>query len=76
MKIPKQSRFDSLARTRRKVIEYTAQNADKFKSFVTLTYALNETDLTKCNKDFSNYIRQVKRYCAGQGREFYYLAVP
>lgn len=43
---------------------------------MTLTYALNETDLTKCNKDFSNYLRQVKRYCASQGREFYYLAVP
>ena len=69
-------RYDSLSRTRTKIIEYASQNADKFKSFITLTYAENQQDIDKANKDFSNYIRQVKRHCESEGREFYYLGVP
>lgn len=69
-------RYDSLSRTRTKIIEYASQNADKFKSFITLTYADNQQDIDQANKDFSNYLRQVKRHCESEGREFYYLGVP
>lgn len=72
----KEIRFDSLARTRRNVIELTAQNADKFKSFITLTFKENVTDVSEANKAFNIYITQVRRYCKEHGREFYYIAVP
>ena len=72
----KEIRFDSLARTRRNVIELTAQNADKFKSFITLTFKENVSDVKEANKAFNIYITQVRRYCNEHGREFYYIAVP
>ena len=70
------TRADNLARTRKKVIEYCAANSDKFKSFVTLTFAKNLTDLTEANKAFNIYITRVRKYCMDQGRQFYYLAIP
>lgn len=72
----KRIRYDSLGRTRRLVIEYVSQNCDKFKSFVTLTFAENITDLDEANKIFQVYINSIRKYLSRQKRKFYYLAIP
>lgn len=72
----KSIRFDSLGRTKQMLMEYAANNADKFKSFVTLTFEENQKDLDIANRKFMNYISQVRRKANEQSRELYYLGVP
>ena len=69
-------RQDSLARSRNLLIDYAIQNKYKFKSFVTLTFSENITDLDVANNKFNIWIKQVKRKLKEQGQDFYYLGVP
>lgn len=62
----------NLIRSRNLLIEYASENADQWKSFVTLTFAENVTDINKANKLFNNYITIIKRYYP----DFMYLGVP
>lgn len=72
----KEIRADSLTRSRNLLIDYACQNYDMFKSFITLTYKENVTDINKANKDFYIWVKQITRACKKNGNEFYYLCVP
>lgn len=74
--VVKEMRSDNLSRTRNSIIDYASENADKFHSFVTLTFGDEVTDITYANKRFSYWIDKVRRYCKNKGAEFYYLGVP
>lgn len=54
-------REDSLSRTRNSLIDYALENADCWLSFITLTFARNEEDVSIANKHFDNWCRQVRR---------------
>lgn len=54
------------------LIDLALQNYDSFKTFITLTFKENITDLTVANKSFANWTRQIKR----QFNDFKYLGVP
>lgn len=68
----KEFRKDSLNRTRDTLIMYASENESLWRSFVTLTYAVNETDIDKAYKDFQIWVRQIKRIFP----EFVYICVP
>lgn len=65
-------RNDSLYRSSQLLDALVACNHKDFISFITLTFAKNEKDLTSANTKFSNWTRQVKRAFP----DFKYLAVP
>ena len=71
---PKEKVIDrwSLTRTRDKLIAYASENESLWKSFVTLTFRENITDLTEANRLFKIYIMQLKR----MNPDFAYLCVP
>lgn len=54
-------REDSLSRTRNSLIDYALENADEWLSFVTLTFARNEEDVSIANKQFDNWTRSIRR---------------
>lgn len=72
----KSIRSDSLSRTRNLIIDYSSENNHLFKSFITLTFSDNITDLNYANKCFHNWCKQVKRLMKKQDKDFYYLGVP
>lgn len=47
-------------------------NSKKWKSFITLTFKDNITDIKEANKKFHSYTTQVKRLF----KDFYYIAIP
>ena len=51
---------------------YAIENSNYFKSFVTLTFKANLSDINIANKIFQTWVRQVKRVYP----EFMYLGVP
>ena len=72
----KNVRQDSLARTRNNLIDYDCENSSVFKSFVTLTFADNVTQIDVANKIFAKWRKSVKRYCDNHNIDFVYLGVP
>lgn len=69
-------RFDSLARSRDLLIDYASNNVSLWKSFVTLTFKENVTDLDLANKSFHQWRVSMRRACLKEGFEFSYLGVP
>lgn len=69
-------RYDSVARTRDLLIDYTSQNYTQWNTFITLTFKENITSPTEANQLFENYITQVKRYLKKENIELYYIGVP
>lgn len=66
------SRLDNLQRTKQQVMDLVRCNASDWKSFVTLTFEENITDLTKANLMFHNWTKAVRRVFP----DFKYLGVP
>lgn len=69
-------RKDNLARTRNLIIDYACENADKFKTFITLTFREDIKDIETANKELNKFLTSWRRKLKIQGREFYYLGVP
>lgn len=76
--IPKEKaiRSDNLNRTRTLLIDYCCENADKFKSFITLTFADKITDIESANMELNKFLTQWRRKLKNQDRQLYYLGVP
>lgn len=68
----KKIRKDNLTRTRNLIIDYACENVEQWKSFITLTFKENVTDIDFANKQLQNWIRQIKR----SEPNFAYLCVP
>lgn len=73
---PQKIRNDNLCRSRQNLIDYAICNKDKFKSFITLTYAENMGIVEKGNKDLANWLRALKLNLKKDNQELYYLCVP
>lgn len=69
-------RKDNLARTRNLLIDYACENADKFKTFITLTFNDDIKDIDKANKVLNKFLTSWRRDMKNQDREFYYMGVP
>lgn len=65
-------RSDSIYRAKSKLMDYAIQNRSLWKSFITLTFADNITDLDKANRMFRNWVTIIKR----KDPDFKYLGVP
>ena len=72
----KELRADSLSRTRNLLIDYASENETDFKSFVTLTFAENITDINIANKKFHDWRSSITRSLKKVNIEFKYLGVP
>lgn len=68
-------RSDNLKRTRDKLIDLGYENWDKWKSFVTLTFA-DIVDVEEGNKALSKWLHMWKVRCDRAGVPFYYLCIP
>lgn len=68
----KEIRSDSLSRSRNLLIDLAHQNYDIWRSFITLTFAENITDVTEANKKFNNWSKCILR----KKPDFKYLCVP
>lgn len=66
------SRIDNINRTRTQVMNLVRCNLSDWKSFVTLTFADDVTDLTQANRHFNNWCRAIRRVFPN----FKYLGVP
>lgn len=71
-KVESEIRPDSLSRSRTMLIDYACEYESEWKSFITLTFSENMKDLTKANKFFHDWCRQVLRVFPN----FVYLGVP
>lgn len=71
-KSDKKLRKDNVHRSYKTLVDYALQNSDKFKSFITLTFKNNVTDIAEANKMFNNWTKQVRRI----QDDFMYLGVP
>lgn len=69
-------RLDSLMRTWQIMSDVAEANDTVWKSFITLTFAENITDLNEANKRFHVYVVQMARRCKDFGFEFQYIGVP
>lgn len=65
-------RSDNLTRSRNLIIDLACQNYKEFKSFVTLTFSDNITDIDIANKKLHSYLVSVRRAFPN----FKYLGVP
>lgn len=72
----KEIRSDSLTRTRNELIDYASENEKHFKSFVTLTFKENISDIDEANKIFHRWRTSISRAMKNLGSEFKYLCVP
>ncbi len=68
----KEIREDSLYRSRNILIDYVNENEEIFKSFITLTFKENITDLTYANKKFNTFVSSMRR----EFNNFKYIGVP
>lgn len=66
------SRADNIQRTKNQIMDLVRCNASDWKSFVTLTFKENVTDLTEANKAFNTWTKSVRRVFP----DFKYLGVP
>ena len=69
-------RMDNLSRSRNLLIDYAIENENEWKSFVTLTFKENVTDIDIANKEFHKWRTQMSRCCKKFDFEFKYLGVP
>lgn len=65
-------RSDSITRSYSLLVDLALQNANHFKSFITLTFKENETDIESANRKFSNYIKMIKT----KNKNMMYICVP
>lgn len=65
-------RKDNLIRSRNILFDYAFQNEKYFKTFWTLTFKENITDLELANRHFNNFIKSIRRLYP----DFKYLCVP
>lgn len=72
----KKIRRDSLTRTRNLLIDYACQNEKYWRSFVTLTFAENITDINEANKKFHKCMSNLSKKMKRQGLELMYLGTP
>ena len=72
----KEVRSDSLSRTRNLLIDYACENESEFKSFITLTFAENVTDINEANKKFHDWRTSITRSLKKDNKDFKYLGVP
>lgn len=66
------SRVDNLQRTKAQIMDLVRCNSSYWKSFVTLTFKDNVTDLTEANKIFNIWTTSIRRVFP----DFKYLGVP
>lgn len=64
--------YKNIMRSKFSLQRLAKANEDKFNTFITLTFAENQKDLTYCNKKLANWLRQVKRHI----KDFSYICVP
>lgn len=69
-------RIDNLSRSRNLLIDYAIENESEWKSFITLTFKENVTDIEIANKEFHKWRTQMSRFCKKFDFEFKYLGVP
>ena len=72
----KEVRSDSLSRTRNLLIDYACENESDFKSFITLTFAENVTDINEANKKFDIWRTKITKVLKDKNISFKYLGVP
>lgn len=68
----KRKRWDNVNRTKKLVADLIHENCEDWKSFITLTFKDNITDLHAANKMFNQYISQVRRVMP----DFKYVCCP
>lgn len=66
----------NINRTKNQFDRIVMANEDEFKTFVTLTFKDNISDIAKANKIFQTWKDQVKRYCRNKLIDFKYVCVP
>lgn len=62
----------NIRRSKSQMTRIVKANENDFKTFITLTYAENVTDISKANKNFDNWRRSIKRI----KNDFKYVCVP
>lgn len=65
-------RYDSLSRSFGRLMDLALTNHSDFRTFITLTFAENITDLTVANTHFTNWVSNVRKVYP----DFKYLGVP
>lgn len=68
----KEIRRDNAMRSKLSLERLIKANADIFKTFITLTFAENVTDIDKANMKFNTWRTRIKR----DNKEFKYICVP
>lgn len=71
-----QFRIDSLIRSWTNMSQLAYKNQHVWKSFITLTFKKNVTDLTVANRMLNMYCSSMARSCKELGFEFKYIGVP
>lgn len=66
----------NINRTKNQFDRIVMANEDKFKTFITLTFKENISDISVANEKFLIWRKQVKRYCEKHSFEFMYVCVP
>ena len=69
-------RRDSLTRTRNLLIDYACQNEKYWRSFITLTFADNVTDINEANIKFHKCMVNLSKKMKRQGLDLMYLGTP
>lgn len=65
-------RYDSINRSYRQMMDLAIQNAKEFKTFITITFKENVSDLNVANKKFNNLMKSIRRHYP----DFKYLGSP
>lgn len=65
-----------LLKSSRTLYQYAYTNASEFKSFITLTFKENITDIEQANKKFNIWVTKVRKVCNDNNKQFMYLGVP
>ena len=68
-------RQDNIIRSRNKVYDLAFQNENRWKSFITLTFADNISDIDYAYKKLNIWLKQIKRSLKRNNDDFYYLGV-
>lgn len=66
----------NINRTKNQFDRIVMANENKFKTFITLTFKENISDISVANEKFLIWRKQVKRYCENHSFEFMYICVP
>lgn len=65
-----------LTKSLRLLYQYAECNASEFKTFITLTFKENISDIEKANKKFNSFITNIRGVLSKNGKELKYLGVP